>query len=110
MVAPLAATTSQPPKAFSLEKKQRTDPKQDRHVASRVVGYAAEVLGLDPQPQLYVKGDNVEPIQVANTTDSGRLSPSVVLGRPMRAYVLRPAKPERTAGRPLESGRAAADA
>jgi len=83
MVAPLAATTSQPPKAFSLEKKQRTDPKQDRHVASRVVGYAAEVLGLDPQPQLYVKGDNVEPIQVANTTDSGRLSPSVVLGRPM---------------------------
>lgn len=28
----------------------------------------------------------------------------------MRAYVLRPAKPERTAGRPLESGRAAADA
>lgn len=82
LVAPLAATTAQPPSAFKLNPSRRANTLSDPHVAARVFGYAANVLALDPAPALYLARDVADGIRIANTAEKGRLQPSVVIGPP----------------------------
>lgn len=81
LIASIASTTAQEPGAFKLNPRERVSPESDPHVVARVFGYAANVLGLDPAPNLYLTPGS-EGIRVANTADKGKLSPSVLIGAP----------------------------
>lgn len=77
----LVATTAQPPNAFGLEATQRADLDKDQRPVSRVVKYAAGVLALDPAPMVWMQREG-EGLRVANTTDRGKLLPSLLVGAP----------------------------
>jgi tetratricopeptide (TPR) repeat protein len=83
LVAPIAATTAQPPGAFKLSASERVNTQTDDHTAARVFGYAANILGLDPVPALYIAPDSDDPLRIANTADRGKLAPSVLMGAPL---------------------------
>jgi tetratricopeptide (TPR) repeat protein len=80
LVGGMAATTAQPPAAYHLQPKDRVDLGSEARAVARLVKYAANVLGVDPDPQLYVLPGNGEGIRVANTTDRGRLAPALLVG------------------------------
>jgi tetratricopeptide (TPR) repeat protein len=75
LVGSLAATTAQPPSAFHLETSQAAG---DLPIA-RVLRYAAEVLGLEREPAVYLRPD-IDGLKVANTALSGKLAPAVLIG------------------------------
>ncbi len=77
----LISTSAQPPHAFGLEATQRADLDRDQRPVSRVVKYAAGVLALDPAPMVWMQRDG-EGLRVANTTDRGKLVPSLLVGAP----------------------------
>ena len=74
----IAATTAEAPQAFGLDPAARTDVERDNKLVSRVVKYATGVLALDPPPMLWLDGG--DGLRVANTTDKGRLAPSLLVG------------------------------
>ena len=74
----IAATTAEPPQAFGLDPAARTDIERDNKLVSRVVKYATGVLALDPPPMVWL--DQGDGLRVANTTDKGRLAPSLLVG------------------------------
>ncbi|HWM87089.1 MAG TPA: tetratricopeptide repeat protein, partial [Kofleriaceae bacterium] len=80
LVGGLAATTAQPPAAFHLSAKDRVDVADDSQHVARLVKYAAGVLGIEPDPQLYVLPGTGDGLRVANTTDRGRLRPALLVG------------------------------
>lgn len=77
MVGPIAATTAQPASAFNIAHSAGDD---GRPVA-RVFKYAANVLGLSPEPQMSLQPGS-EGLRVANTADRGKLAPTVLVGEP----------------------------
>jgi golgin subfamily B member 1 len=80
LVGSIAATTAQPPSSFNLPADERADLTRDPSVTARVVRYAVTVLGLEPEPQLYLHRGSADGVKVANTADKGKLVPSVLLG------------------------------
>jgi hypothetical protein len=52
----------------------------DSQPVARLVKYAAGVLGIEPDPQLYVLPGISDGLRVANTTDRGRLRPALLVG------------------------------
>jgi tetratricopeptide (TPR) repeat protein len=74
----IAATTAEPPQAFGLDPNARTDIDNDPKLVSRVVKYATSVLALDPAPMMWL--DQGDGLRVANTTEKGRLAPSLLVG------------------------------
>jgi hypothetical protein len=82
LAASLAGTTAQPPAAFKLQPRQRSESDKDPHLVARLFRYATTVLALDPAPSLYLSPDSGDGIRVANTTERGKLAPSVVIGAP----------------------------
>ena len=80
LVGGIAATTAQPPAAFHLSAKDRIDVGDDSQPVARLVKYAAGVLGIEPDPQLYVLPGISDGLRVANTTDRGRLRPALLVG------------------------------
>ena len=74
----IAATTAEPPQAFGLDPAARADLDKDTRLISRVVKYATGVLALDPTPMLWL--DQGDGLRVANTTEKGRLAPSLLVG------------------------------
>ena len=77
LVGPLSATTAQPPSAFDLSAADQVGV--ERILAAKLARYASEILGLEPEPELYIRRDT-EGVRVANTASSGRLAPSVLIG------------------------------
>ena len=82
LVGSIAATTAQPASAFNLKEGERTDVDRDIHLVSKVFKYAANILALDPEPGLYLQPSVNDGIRVANTSDQGKLAPSVLVGSP----------------------------
>ncbi|HTM21486.1 MAG TPA: hypothetical protein VL172_13290, partial [Kofleriaceae bacterium] len=80
VVGSIAATTAQPPSSFNLPADERVDLNRDPSAPARVIRYAVAVLGLDPEPQLYLHRGSADGIKVANTADKGKLVPSVLMG------------------------------
>ena len=80
LVGGIAATTAQPPAAFHLSAKDRIEVGDDSQPVARLVKYAAGVLGIEPDPQLYVLPGITDGLRVANTTDRGRLRPALLVG------------------------------
>lgn len=74
----IAATTAEPPQSFGLDPAARTDVDRDNRLVSRVVKYATSVLSLDPAPMLWL--DQGDGLRVANTTERGKLAPSLLVG------------------------------
>lgn len=74
----IAATTAEPPQAFGLDPATRTDVERDNRLVSRVVKYATSVLSLDPAPLVWL--DQGDGLRVANTTERGKLAPSLLIG------------------------------
>ncbi len=74
----IAATTAEAPQAFGLDAAGRTDLDKDSRLITRVVKYASGVLALDPAPMLWL--DQGDGLRVANTTDRGKLAPSLLVG------------------------------
>lgn len=82
LMGPFAATTAQPHRALSLDPAAQADVAKDTHPVARIFGYAAETLGLDPRPELYLREGVKEGIRAANVTDKGQVQPAVVIGEP----------------------------
>jgi len=82
LVGSIAATTAQPPGAFNLGEESRTDLARDPSLVARVFKYSTNILALDPEPHLYLQPQSVDGIRVANTSEKGRLVPSVLVGAP----------------------------
>ena len=78
----LAATTAQPHRALSLDPAAQADPAKDHHPVAKIFGYAAETLGLDPRPELYLREGVKEGIRAANVTEKGQVQTAVVIGEP----------------------------
>jgi len=77
----LVATSAQPAQAFGLADRDRADLERDTRPAARVVKYAAGVLALDPPPMVWLQKDG-DGLRVANTSERGRLVPSLLVGAP----------------------------
>ena len=82
IIGQVAATTAQPLSAFNFEGKSVSD---DGSTISRVFRYASGVLGLSPEPTLFVEPESGEGLRVANTVAEGKLRPTLVAGKPHAA-------------------------
>jgi tetratricopeptide (TPR) repeat protein len=79
LVGGMAATSAQPPAAFHLSVKDRIDEADQSRPVARLVKYAAGVLGIDPEPQVFVLPGTEGGLRVANTTEGGRLRPALLV-------------------------------
>jgi golgin subfamily B member 1 len=82
LMASLAATTAQPHQALNLNPKEQADPERDPHLVARIFRYAVHTLGIDPQPELYLREGSREGIRAANIAERGVLQPAVLIGEP----------------------------
>jgi tetratricopeptide (TPR) repeat protein len=81
LIGEIATSSAQPPSAYHLASKDRVDTAHEPRPVARMVKYAANVLGVDLDPQLYLLGDGGEGgIRVANTIDRGKLAPALLVG------------------------------
>jgi len=81
LIGEIATSAAQPPSAYHLASKDRIDVANEPRPVARMVKYAANVLGVDLDPQLYVLGEGAEAgIRVANTIDRGKLAPALLVG------------------------------
>ncbi len=79
IAVPAALLTARPHKAFGLKRKERVDPEKDERPFVKLFGYAADVLDIRLRPELYLRRDQLLPIQLANTRDRNALVPSWVV-------------------------------
>lgn len=73
---PAAMMTAKPHRAFDLKRKERMEPEKDDQLFSRVFRYAAEALSINLKPEIYIRPDQLIPIQLANTRERSSLVPS----------------------------------
>jgi tetratricopeptide (TPR) repeat protein len=77
----LVGGSAQPPQAFGLDARQRAELESDTRAVARVIRYAVGLLALDPAPMAWAQPGG-EGLKVANTTEKGRLAPSLLVGAP----------------------------
>jgi tetratricopeptide (TPR) repeat protein len=82
LMASLAATTAQPHSALDLNLRDKTDVEKDGRMVSKVFRYAAQVLGIQPTPELYLRPETKDGIRAANVAEKGVLTPAVLIGEP----------------------------
>jgi len=81
LIGEIATSSAQPASAYHLTSKDRVDVAHEPRPVARMVKYAANVLGVDLDPQLYVLAEGAEGgIRVANTIDRGKLAPALLVG------------------------------
>lgn len=81
LIGEIATSAAQPPSAYHLASKDRVDVGHEPRPVARMVKYAANVLGVELDPQLYLLSEGVEAgIRVANTIDRGKLAPALLVG------------------------------
>ncbi len=78
IIGQAAATTAQPLSSYDFEGSSVGD---DGSTISRVFHYATGVLGLAPEPTLFVEPESTEGLRVANTVADGKLKPTLVAGK-----------------------------
>lgn len=82
LMASLAATTAQPHSALALNPKEQTDPDKSPHPVARIFRYAVQTLGIEPQPELYLREGSKDGVRAANVAEKGVLTPAVLIGEP----------------------------
>jgi golgin subfamily B member 1 len=81
LIGEIASSSAQPPSAYHLASKDRVDVAHESRPVARMVKYAANVLGVGLDPQLYLLAEGAEPgIRVANTVERGKLAPALLVG------------------------------
>ncbi|MBL4635145.1 MAG: tetratricopeptide repeat protein, partial [Kofleriaceae bacterium] len=78
IIGQVAATTAQPLSAFNFEGSSVDD---DNSTISKVFRYATGILGLAPEPTLFVEPESSDGLRVANTVAQGKLTPTLVAGK-----------------------------
>ncbi len=76
IVQQTALMNAQPHKKFRLKRGERLNPDEDNRAVFRMLVYASRVLDVSPRPEVFVRGDQPQPIQVANATEKGALIPT----------------------------------
>ncbi len=71
-----ALINAQPHKKFGLKRSEKVDADEDNRTVFRMFVYAARLLDINPRPELFVRGDQPQPIQVANAMEKGALLPT----------------------------------
>lgn len=71
-----ALLNAQPHKKFGLKRAEKVNPEEDSQTVFQMLVYAARVLDIQPRPELFTRGDQPQPIQVANATEKGALLPT----------------------------------
>jgi golgin subfamily B member 1 len=82
LMASLAATTAQPHSALDLNARDKADLEKDGRMVAKVFRYAAQVLGIQPTPELYLRPQTKDGIRAANVAEKGVLTPAVLIGEP----------------------------
>lgn len=81
LIGELAGQTAQPPNAFKLSAKDRVaDLSRETRPAAKMALYAANVLGVELEPAVYIEEGKDDVLRVANTAEGGQLRPSVLVG------------------------------
>ncbi len=78
IIGQVAATTAQPLSSFDFSGRAVAG---DNTPISRVFNYATGVLGLTPEPTLFVEPESSDGLRVANTVSDGKLKPTLVAGK-----------------------------
>lgn len=78
IIGQVAATTAQPLSSFDFAGRSVSD---EGTPISRVFNYASGVLGLTPEPTLFVEPESSDGLRVANTVSEGKLKPTLVAGK-----------------------------
>ncbi len=78
IIGQVAATTAQPLSSFDFSGRTVSDGTTP---ISRVFNYASGVLGLTPEPTLFVEPESGDGLRVANTVSDGKLRPTLVAGK-----------------------------
>lgn len=78
IIGQVAASTAQPLTAFNFEGESVGD---DKTTISKVFRYATGILGLAPEPTLFVEPESADGLRVANTVEKGKLTPTLVAGK-----------------------------
>ncbi|MCD6499631.1 MAG: tetratricopeptide repeat protein [Deltaproteobacteria bacterium] len=73
---PASLLVAQPHKAFGLKRRERIDPGKDDRPFAKLFAYAANVLNITLKPEIFVRGDQLASIQLANTRERNALVPS----------------------------------
>jgi hypothetical protein len=71
-----ALMNAQPHKKFRLKRNEKLNPDEDNRAVFRMFVYASRVLAVSPRPEIFVRGDQPQPIQVANAAEKGALIPT----------------------------------
>jgi tetratricopeptide (TPR) repeat protein len=82
LLAPtLAPLTAQPLQNLGLKKSSAVDPQKDERMVVKLFRYATHTLGVQP-PELFLRPDSKDPLQVANVADKAGLTPAMLVGAP----------------------------
>ncbi len=73
---PAAILTAQQHKAFSLKRRERLAPEKDGRLLPKLFLYAANTLEIGLKPEIFIREDQLLPIQLANTKERASLVPS----------------------------------
>ncbi len=76
VVLQTALMNAQPHKKFRLKRNEKLNPDEDNRAVFRMFVYASRVLDVTPRPELFVRPDQPQPIQVANAAEKGALIPT----------------------------------
>jgi hypothetical protein len=76
VVQQTALMNAQPHKKFRLKRNEKLNPDEDNRAVFRMFVYASRVLDVRPRPEIFVRGDQPQPIQVANAAEKGALIPT----------------------------------
>jgi tetratricopeptide (TPR) repeat protein len=71
-----ALRSAQPHKKFGLKRNEKVNPEEEDRTVFQMFVYAARVMDVSPRPELFVRPDQPQPIQVANATEKGALLPT----------------------------------
>jgi tetratricopeptide (TPR) repeat protein len=72
----VALQSAQPHKKFGLKRQERLVPEEDGRPVAKLFVYASRVLDVQPRPEVFVRADQPQPIQVANATERASLLPT----------------------------------
>ncbi|MFH2010897.1 MAG: tetratricopeptide repeat protein [bacterium] len=72
----VALQNARPHKKFGLKRGEKLNADDDSRAVFRMFVYASRVLAVQPRPEVFVRGDQPQPIQVANATEKGSLLPT----------------------------------
>ncbi len=76
IAVPAALLAAKPHKSFNLKRRERMDTAKDNRPLAQLFLYAADVMSITLKPEIYLRKDQLLPVQLANTRERNALVPS----------------------------------